>query len=59
MLAEFLIDGDPQGDVNKSVEELQEYDPKAPELCRTLATHYSKQLFAIYKSKEDPLFLPP
>ncbi|KAH7853826.1 hypothetical protein Vadar_007018 [Vaccinium darrowii] len=58
-LAEFLTDGDPQGDVKKSVEELQEYDPKAPELCSTLASHYSKQLFAIYKSKEDPLFLPP
>lgn len=58
ILAEFLTEGDPQGEVKKSVEELQEYDPKAPELCRTLATHYSKQLFAIYKSKEDPLFLP-
>ncbi|XP_058195058.1 uncharacterized protein LOC131311585 [Rhododendron vialii] len=57
ILAKFLTEGDPQGDVKKSVEELREYDPKAPELCRTLATHYSKQLFAIYKSKEDPLFL--
>ncbi|KAL7003552.1 hypothetical protein U1Q18_004704 [Sarracenia purpurea var. burkii] len=57
-LAEFLTDGDPKGDVNKSVEELREYDPKGPELCRKLATHYSKQLFAIYKNKEDPLFLP-
>lgn len=55
-MAEFLTDGDPQGDMNKSVEELQAYDPKGIELCRTLATRYSKQLFAIYKNKEDPFF---
>lgn len=54
----FLTDGDSQGDVTKSVEELQKYDPKAIELCRKFATHYSKQLFEIYKSKEDPFFLP-
>ncbi|XVF53448.1 hypothetical protein PTKIN_Ptkin05aG0100200 [Pterospermum kingtungense] len=57
-LAEFLTDGDPQGDVKKSVEELQAYDPNAVELCRNLATRYSKQLFEIYNSKEDPYFLP-
>ena len=57
-LAEFLTDGDPQGDLKKSVKELQAYDPNAVELCRNLATHYSKQLFEIYNSKEDPYFLP-
>ncbi|XP_059667189.1 uncharacterized protein LOC132312724 [Cornus florida] len=57
-IAEFLIDGDPEGDLNKSVEELQEYNHKGLELCRTLATRYSKQLFSIYSNKEDPLFLP-
>ncbi|PSS04430.1 hypothetical protein CEY00_Acc20284 [Actinidia chinensis var. chinensis] len=46
-LAEFLTDGDPQGEVKKSVKELQEHDRKGPELCRTLATHHSKQLYAI------------
>ncbi|XP_057463866.1 uncharacterized protein LOC130753720 [Actinidia eriantha] len=46
-LAEFLTDGDPQGEMKKSVKEQQEHDPKGPELCRTLATHYSKQLYAI------------
>lgn len=55
-LAEFLTDGDSLGDLQKSVEELQEYDPEAVELCRTMATRYSKQLFEIYKKKEDPLF---
>ncbi|MBA0835326.1 hypothetical protein Goarm_007610 [Gossypium armourianum] len=58
-LAEFLTDGDPQGDLMKSVKELEAYDRNAVELCRNLATKYSKQLFEIYKSKEDPYFLPP
>lgn len=57
-LAEFLCDGDPYEDVCKSMEELREYNPNGPELCRTLASHYSKQLFAVYKNEEDPLFLP-
>lgn len=57
-MAEFLTDGDLQGDVKKSVEELQEYNPRGAELCRKLATHYSKQLFAIYKNEEDQLFRP-
>ncbi|KAJ6677264.1 hypothetical protein OIU85_010434 [Salix viminalis] len=57
-LAEFLIDGDPSGDLKKSLLELQVYNSKGVKLCRKLATHYSKQLFQIYKNKEDPLFLP-
>ncbi|GMJ06469.1 hypothetical protein HRI_004316100 [Hibiscus trionum] len=56
-IAEFLTDGDTQGDVKKSVKELEAYDPNGVELCRNLATRYSKQLFEIYKSKEDPYFL--
>ncbi|KAL9412415.1 hypothetical protein AB3S75_045945 [Citrus x aurantiifolia] len=55
-LAEFLTDGDPQGELKKSVEELREYDPKGLELCRTFASRYSKQLFDICKNKEDPYF---
>lgn len=58
VLAEFLTDGEPSGEVKKSVEELLQYDLTALELCKHLATHYSKQLFEIYKNKEDPLFLP-
>ncbi|XP_027338623.1 dentin sialophosphoprotein [Abrus precatorius] len=55
-LAEFLTDGDPSGGLKKSVEELQEYDPEAVEQCRSLAIHYSKQLYEIYKNKEDAFF---
>lgn len=55
-LAEFLTDGDPCGGLKKSVKELQEHDSKAVELCRTLAIRYSKQLYQIYRNKEDPFF---
>ncbi|MED6223791.1 hypothetical protein PIB30_077543 [Stylosanthes scabra] len=55
-LAEFLTNGDPFGDLKKSVKELKEYDPEAIELCRTLAIRYSRQLYEIYKNKEDPFF---
>ncbi|XP_010261492.1 PREDICTED: uncharacterized protein LOC104600314 isoform X2 [Nelumbo nucifera] len=57
-LAEFLTDGDPRGDLKKSVEELERFDPRALEECKRLAAKYSKQLFNIYQNKEDPLFLP-
>lgn len=55
-LAEFLTHGDPRGGLKKSVKELQEHDPKAVEMCRTLAIRYSKQLYQIYRNKEDPFF---
>ncbi|CAL0319487.1 unnamed protein product [Lupinus luteus] len=55
-LAEFLTDGAPYGGLKKTVKELQQYDPDAIELCRTLADRYSKQLYEIYKNKEDRFF---
>ncbi|KAI3508359.1 hypothetical protein L1887_23365 [Cichorium endivia] len=57
-LAEFLTDGDSGGDLNKTVEELKEYDSKGIKLCIHLATKYSKQLFEIYQKKEDKYFRP-
>ncbi|GKE19381.1 hypothetical protein Tco_1426958 [Tanacetum coccineum] len=57
-IAQFLTDGDSKGNLNKTVEELERYDSKAIELCTSLAFKYSKQLFEIYKNKEDPYFLP-
>lgn len=58
-LAEFLIDGDQQGKLRKSVSELLQFDPKGLDDCRKLARRHSKQLFDIYRNKEDPFFLPP
>ncbi|XP_052623692.1 uncharacterized protein LOC128129017 [Lactuca sativa] len=57
-VAEIFTDGDSSGDLNKTVEELRRYDTKGSELCMTLAFKYSKQLFEIYKNKEDPFFMP-
>ncbi|CAA0812972.1 Unknown protein [Striga hermonthica] len=57
-LAKFLMDGDPNGDVNKTLDELQKFDPLGIKQCRKLAIHYSKQLFEIYKNREDPFFHP-
>ncbi|XP_076953706.1 uncharacterized protein LOC143627860 isoform X2 [Bidens hawaiensis] len=57
-LAVFIMGRDPDGDLNKTVEELKEYDPKGVERCRNLALKYSKQLFKIYENKEDPYFPP-
>ncbi|KAK9672515.1 hypothetical protein RND81_12G105400 [Saponaria officinalis] len=56
VLGEFLTDGNPNGDLVKTVEELQAYDPEGPEICRTLAARYSNQLFEIYNNNEDPYF---
>ncbi|KAI3858927.1 hypothetical protein MKW98_028660 [Papaver atlanticum] len=57
-LAEFLTDGCEDGDLVKSVEELEMFHPGGLEICRDLACHYSKQLFTIYQNKENPLFGP-
>ncbi|XP_076937438.1 uncharacterized protein LOC143605067 [Bidens hawaiensis] len=57
-LAVFLMGRDPDGDLNKTVEELKEYDAKGVKRCRNLALKYSKQLFKIYENKEDPYFPP-
>ncbi|KAL6850116.1 hypothetical protein ACP4OV_020743 [Aristida adscensionis] len=57
-IAEFLLDGDSNGPLKKTVAELKEYDRYALEFCHKVATRYSKQLFAIYQNKEDPYFLP-
>ncbi|XP_066313536.1 uncharacterized protein [Miscanthus floridulus] len=57
-IAEFLLDGDRVGPLKKTVSDLDEYDRYAFEFCRKVASHYSKQLFAIYQNKEDPYFHP-
>ncbi|KAF6134478.1 hypothetical protein GIB67_034892 [Kingdonia uniflora] len=56
-LAEFLLGGDRDGDLKKSAEELKKHDPLGIQECNRMARHYSKQLFSIYRNKEDPYFL--
>ncbi|MCO5576188.1 hypothetical protein L7F22_029996 [Adiantum nelumboides] len=55
-IAEFLTDGDPGGPVKKSVEELKKFDAGGLGFCEMIATIYSKQLFEIYATAEDPYF---
>jgi hypothetical protein len=55
-LAEFLLDGSPDGGINKTVEELKKFDPEGVEVCEELAFHYSAQLFEIFQNKEDAFF---
>ncbi|CAL4952432.1 unnamed protein product [Urochloa decumbens] len=57
-IAEFLLDGDREGPVMKTIHDLEEHDCYALALCRRVASNYSKQLFAIYQNKEDPYFHP-
>ncbi|XP_026403334.1 spindle pole body component 110-like isoform X2 [Papaver somniferum] len=57
-LAEFLMDGNHEGDLKKSIKELEMFDSKALEDCKKLSMYYSTQLFSIYQSKDDPFFLP-
>ncbi|KAL5071150.1 hypothetical protein RYX36_022037 [Vicia faba] len=55
-LADFLTDGSAYDDIKKTVEELEQFHPEGVEDCRSLALRYSKQLYEIFKNKEDPFF---
>ncbi|CAO2205127.1 unnamed protein product [Urochloa humidicola] len=57
-IAEFLLDSDLNGPLKKTISDLEEHDRYALGFCRRMASHYSKQLFAIYQNKEDPYFHP-
>ncbi|KAF5203578.1 Homeobox-leucine zipper hox24, partial [Thalictrum thalictroides] len=56
LLAEFLLGGNLDGEMKKSVEELKRYLPSGIDECKRLAKKYSEQLFTVYRSKEDPFF---
>lgn len=55
-LGRFLTDDSPYDGLKKTVEELEEYNPEGVKTCGTLAFKYSKQIFEIFKNKEDPNF---
>ncbi|KAI3422985.1 uncharacterized protein J3R85_011508 [Psidium guajava] len=55
-LAEFLTGGDPEGKLKKSVKDLRDHYPKALNVCRSIAIDHCKQLFIIYRKKEDAFF---
>ncbi|KAL0408077.1 UNVERIFIED_CONTAM: hypothetical protein Sradi_1742100 [Sesamum radiatum] len=55
-LAEYLIDGDPELRLKKSVSDVKEERPDVLNKCRKLATIYNEKLFEIYCNREDPFF---
>ncbi|KAL0297546.1 UNVERIFIED_CONTAM: hypothetical protein Sradi_6806700 [Sesamum radiatum] len=55
-LAEYLIDGDPELRLKKSVSDVKEERPDVLSKCRKLATVYIEKLFKIYCNREDPFF---
>lgn len=56
-LGEFLTREDPEGVLKMSLVEFEWEDPCGLENCRLIAKHHYKELFEIYKSNIDPLFL--
>lgn len=58
ILAKFLVNGDGEGRLRRSVAELEKYDPKAAAECRSIACSHAAQLFEIYQKKADPFFAP-
>ncbi|XP_026424506.1 uncharacterized protein LOC113320819 isoform X2 [Papaver somniferum] len=57
-LANFLMEEDCKGDLKKSLEELEIFDPKGVVDCKRMARRYSIQLFSVYQNGKDPFFLP-
>uniref|UniRef100_A0A0A8Z7R3 Uncharacterized protein n=1 Tax=Arundo donax TaxID=35708 RepID=A0A0A8Z7R3_ARUDO len=55
-LAEFLLDGNLQGPLKRTTEELMKHDPQAHNFLEKMVLRYSEQLFDIYMNKRDPFF---
>nr|BAK06744.1 predicted protein [Hordeum vulgare subsp. vulgare] len=55
-LAEFLLDGDLQGPMRKTVAELVNHDETNPPFLIQVTISCSGQLYGIFRNKEDPYF---
>ncbi|GFP82525.1 hypothetical protein PHJA_000395500 [Phtheirospermum japonicum] len=55
-LAEYLIDGDGELRLRKSVSEVKKERPDVIGQCKKLATIYVEKLFEIYWAADDPFF---
>jgi hypothetical protein len=56
-IAQFFLDGDASVPLKKAAQDLKKFDRYGLEFCHKMAFRYSKQLFAIYQSKDDPCYL--
>ncbi|KAI3453792.1 hypothetical protein Pfo_010455 [Paulownia fortunei] len=55
-LAEYLIDGDRELRLRKSVSEVKQQRPDVLRQCKRLASIYHEKLYEIYSKAEDPFF---
>ena len=56
MLAEFLLDGDLQGPLKRTVEDLAKHDSTGHDFLERVVLRRSEQLFSIYRNKDDKYF---
>lgn len=56
MLAEFLLDGNLQGPLKRTAEDLEERDSTGHDFLERVVVQCCEQLFNIYKNKEDKYF---
>ncbi|CAO2170854.1 unnamed protein product [Urochloa humidicola] len=56
VLAEFLMDGNLQGPLKRTADELEKRDSGGVDFLCRVALGFSEQLFSIFKNKEDPYF---
>ncbi|KAL2517268.1 Uncharacterized protein Adt_13515 [Abeliophyllum distichum] len=57
-LGEYLIEGDPQHRLRKSVSEVEQQRPDVLRNCQKLAINYYEKLFDIYCKGKDPFYGP-
>ncbi|CAI9094108.1 OLC1v1029782C1 [Oldenlandia corymbosa var. corymbosa] len=57
-LAEYLIDGDPEQKLKKTILEVEQEDPKLLSQCRDLAIRHCDTLFYMYSMGKDRHFRP-
>lgn len=56
MLAEFLLDGNLQGPMKRTAEDLVKRDSAGHDLLERVVVQFSEQLFSIYRNKDDKYF---
>jgi hypothetical protein len=56
VLAEFLLDGNLQGPLKRTAEDLEERDSTGHDFLERVVVQCCEQLFNIYKNKEDKYF---
>jgi hypothetical protein len=56
VLAEFLLDGNLQGPLKRTAEDLEKCDSTGHDFIERVVLQCSEQLFSIYRNKDDKYF---